>query len=1273
MGRSRLAVLSGLTVVALLGATLVFTGNPPVAADGNEAPGSPFAFRSITAGGLHTCAVVHSSAVKCWGSNGSGQLGLGAATGDIGDVPGQMGDALSAVALGTARRATALTAGIEHTCARLDNATVKCWGDNGFGQLGIGDTGDRGDGGGEMGDNLPTVNLGTGRTATAVAAGGTHTCALLDNATVKCWGDSGFGQLGLGGTGDRGDGAGEMGNSLPTVNLGTGRTATAITAGCLHTCALLDNATVKCWGFNTSGQLGLGDTSSRGFAAGQMGDSLPAVSLGTGRTATAITAVSLHTCALLDNATVKCWGANDGGELGQGTNLARGDDAGEMGDNLAATSLGTGRTATAITAGSLHTCALLDNATTKCWGRNGSGQLGLGDNLPRGDAAGEMGNSLPTVNLGTGRTATAITAGSGQTCAILDNATVKCWGFNRSGQLGLGDELTRGTAAGEMGDALPAVALGSSRTATAVDAGGTHTCALLDNGTVKCWGSNTNGRLGLGDTAVRGDAGGEMGDALPVVALGTGRTATAITAGGTHTCALLDNGTVKCWGLNTSGQLGLSDTAARGDAAGEMGDALTPVPLGTGRTATAITTGASHSCALLDNATVKCWGANASGQLGLGDNLPRGDAVGEMGNSLPAVSLGTGRTATAITAGSNHTCARLDNATVKCWGNNSTAQLGLGDTAARGDAVGEMGDALPVVDLGTGRTATSVSGGASHTCAVLDNATVKCWGSNLEGRLGIGDTSTRGNAAGEMGDALPAVSLGTGRTATAVTAGGRHTCARLDNATVRCWGDNANGRSGLGDTDDRGDGAGEMGDALPAVSLGTTRTATAVTLGTDHTCARLSDATVKCWGANASGQDGYGDISDRGDGPGEMGDALLPVDLGSGLATGITGTITDAVSGAPVPGAFVAVLRTDDFSLAAGVVSDGSAHYDATVPPGNYYLYLVDPNGAHTDAFAGPPTLVTVPADTIIDADGTMAPTRGVIAGTITETGPNTPIPGAWALAINAATGAPEIATIADGSGTFTVPGLNPGNHYLGWIDPTGNHPVRFSPNSPDVPGATPLTVTAGTTTPANGSLPTQTPIGTGATLTGTVSEQGTATPLPGVLVLALRGSDFKLARGAVTNAAGQYTLDVTPGPYQLAFVDATGLHRGEWHDNQPLTNLAGGTTVTAPTATNATLDRSTGSMSGTVRDDPSNTPISGAWVLAIGPTGIAGGTTTAPDGTYTITGLPPGTYRATFVDPNGGRRQEYFDNATDFAGATPFNITAATDLNSVDGFLALP
>ncbi|KAJ1479776.1 regulator of chromosome condensation 1/beta-lactamase-inhibitor protein II [Baffinella frigidus] len=356
-----------------------------------------------------------------------------------------------------------------------------------------------------MGTNLASVDLGAGRTAKAVSAGTGHTCALLDDATVKCWGYNKYGQLGLGDITYRGDNANEMGTNLASVDLGAGRTAVAVSAGSYHTCALLDDATVKCWGYNGYGNLGLGDKFNRGDDVDEMGTNLASVDLGAGRTAVAISAGLFHSCALLDDATVKCWGQNSDGRLGLGDTDHRGDDADEMGTNLASVDLGAGRTAKAVSAGIYHTCALLDDATLKCWGRNARGQLGLGDISSRGDDADEMGTNLASVDLGTGRTAKAVSAGYDFTCALLDDATVKCWGFNVDGQLGLGDTARRGDDANEMGTNLTWVDLGAGRTAVNVSAGWSHACALLDDATVKCWGHNTDGELGLGDMSSRGD------------------------------------------------------------------------------------------------------------------------------------------------------------------------------------------------------------------------------------------------------------------------------------------------------------------------------------------------------------------------------------------------------------------------------------------------------------------------------------------------------------------------------------------------------------------------------------------------------------------------------------------------------------------------------------------------------------------------------------------------------------------------------------------------
>jgi alpha-tubulin suppressor-like RCC1 family protein len=259
-----------------------------------------------------------------------------------------------------------------------------------------------------------------------------------------------------------------------------------------------------------------------------------------------------------------------------------------------------------------------------------------------------MGDNLPAVSLATGRTARAIAVGDAHACAILDNDAVWCFGDNRSGQLGLENTVTHGDDLNPLGATALLASTASAGRPVALSAGGDHTCVLFEAGRIKCWGANTHGELGIGVAAPAwGDQRGEMGDDLPFVDLGTRRTAVAVAAGLGHTCAILDGGALKCWGLNDDGQLGLDSTADRGSDPADMGDHLRAVDLGTGRRALAVAAGAHHTCAVLDNYALKCWGLNADGELGLpdladnrGDGLRGAASAVEMGDNLPFVDLG---------------------------------------------------------------------------------------------------------------------------------------------------------------------------------------------------------------------------------------------------------------------------------------------------------------------------------------------------------------------------------------------------------------------------------------------------------------------------------------------------------------------------------------------------------------------------------------------------------------------------------------------------------
>lgn len=1250
--RAAIAVL--MTVVASVAGAA--GAPPPAGADGNEAPSAPAAYRQLSGGGSYGCAIVAGGTVKCWGLNTDGQLGLGD-TANRGDGPGEMGANLPAVDLGTGRTAVSISAGGQHTCAVLDNGSLKCWGINGSGQLGLGDNADRGDESGEMGDALPAVDLGTGRTAVSVSAGTNHTCAVLDNGQVKCWGTSAQGQLGLGDTTQRGDGAGEMGDALPAVDLGTGRTAVAVSVSNFHTCVVLDDGSVKCWGSGANGRLGLGDTAVRGDAAGEMGDALPAVSLGTGRTATAVAATNAGTCAVLDNASLKCWGQNSNGQLGQGDTADRGDGAGEMGDALPAISLGTGRTATSVSGGNSHTCARLDNGSVKCWGAGASGRTGYGDTTDRGDGPNEMGDNLPGVALGTDRIATAVTTAAASTCARIDDGTVKCWGQGGLGRLGLGDTADRGDGANEMGDFLPAVQLAAPpapqpapAASRRLSAGGSHSCAILSNGSVKCWGDNEFGKLGLGDTADRGDAAGEMGADLPAVDLGNGRTAVAIAAGSRHTCAVLDNGQLKCWGHNAGGQLGLGDTANRGDGPGEMGDNLPAVDLGTGRTAVSVSIGQEYTCAVLDNGSVKCWGANNLGQAGLGDTAVRGNAPGEMGDDLPAVDLGTGRTAITVSASVSFTCALLDDGSVKCWGSGGTGALGQGNTANRGDGAGEMGDDLPAINLGTGRSAVAITTGGSHVCAVLDNGSVKCWGFSIDGGLGLGNTSGRGDGPGEMGDALPAVSLGTGRTAVGVSAGSSHTCAVLDDGAVKCWGWNIVGQLGLGDTDNRGDGPGEMGNSLPVVALGTGRTAAAISAGSVHACVRLDDGNVKCWGFG--GVLGLGDTAARGDGPGEMGDALPVVDLSS---PAMTVALSADETTVPVGGTIhyhVTVTNTGDVGLSGLVVSapdvpdcvqlvpdllPGEDHtIDCERSPSvdelGSFEVSVSVDSDQTGSESSDPVTVTV----------TIPAGHGVLKGRVSALLFGNAVSGALVAAISPDDGSVAALDTTDAAGDYAM--LVPaGSVWVYRVDPAGGHIAGFHSTT------TPTAVGDGATVTVN----TQLNRALGG-IEGRITDAGSGDGVPTGVALSTNAATGQMSIGAATDSSGFWVIrDLRSVGYLVTMFDLAGGHQPRYYSTSgPSASPAGastvdvvggalqviGTTALPAQATPSGDARLIGTVTG-----PGGGGLEGVAVVALDAATFQfeAGAVTDAQGDYEI-GVDPGSYLVGFADPSGDHQFEW-------------------------------
>lgn len=420
-----------------------------------------------------------------------------------------------------------------------------------------------------------------------------------------------------------------------------------------------------------------------------------------------------------------------------------------------------------VSAGKLHTCAVLSDRRAKCWGRNNAGQLGQGHTDPIGTQPGSMA-MLEAIQLGPHLHARSALAGGLHSCAIMDidrttGSGIRCWGDNQDGQAGQESSLTAiGTVAGHMAN-LAEIDVGTVGEASEIVTGAGHACVIVGT-TVKCWGRNDRGQLGQEHGVDVGGQSGDMGVNLLDTNLGTGVVPAAIVAGDNHTCVFTQqDGDVLCWGDNVRGQLGIESRDEIGSTLGSMGDNLNKAVLGTGDVVQGLTAGGEHTCVLLDDGRVKCWGSNRYGQLGAGvTDLAIGDDVGHLGDALDPVDLGLSITVREIVAGFAHTCVLADSLSVvggvKCWGHNGRGQLGQANLDVVGDDPGEVA-ALAWVDLGTNVHAVQLSAGANHTCVLLDDGAVKCWGANHHGQLGQDHTDDVGFKECQMGDALPRVDL----------------------------------------------------------------------------------------------------------------------------------------------------------------------------------------------------------------------------------------------------------------------------------------------------------------------------------------------------------------------------------------------------------------------------------------------------------------------------------------------------------------------------------
>jgi RHS repeat-associated protein len=759
-----------LTFTSTLTYTPTFTFTPTPTA---TLPSNPTVV-SIEAGDYHNCVLTSSGGVKCWGGNTYGQLGNNDPT-TLPETPVDV--------VGLTSGVIAISTGDQHTCALTSAGGVKCWGYGGNGQLGNGTA--------NFTNPTPVDVTGLTSSVVAISAGGSHTCALTSSGGVKCWGG---GPLGDGTT---------TGHSTPVDVVGLTSGVLAISAGQNHTCALTSARGVKCWGLNTNGQLGDGTISNR----------LTPVNVFLSSHIIAISAGGSHTCALTSSGGAKCWGYNPSGQLGDGT---------EDIDRLIPVDVsGLTSGVVAISAGEYHTCALTNSGGAKCWGYNNTGQLGDGtegiNRLTPVDVSGLVSGmtgiaagyyhtcaltsaggvkcwgyntyrqladltinqrltpvdvvwyryTTPTPTPTITRTPTNtpsptptpsstlvstpvfLAAGTDFSCGLSTGGGIKCWGFNTSGQLGDGTTTNR---------PIPVDVSGLTNSVVAISTGSEHTCALTNAGGVKCWGDNVNGQIGDGT---------QFTDRLiPVNVSGLASGMAGIAAGKYHTCALTSVGGVKCWGSRYYGQLG--------NATQSSGSILIPVDvIYLNSPVVAIAAGDYHTCALTSTGGVKCWGKNENGQLGTNSTTDRWYPVDVSGLSSGVV---------AIAAGGTHTCALTSTGGVKCWGNNANGRLGNGTTNQ---------SLIPVDVSGLTSGVVAINAGGSHTCALTSAGGVKCWGGNASGQIGNGTIT----------DQLTPVNVsGLASGITGIATGSTHTCAFSTPGDVKCWGNNASGQLGDGTT-----------------------------------------------------------------------------------------------------------------------------------------------------------------------------------------------------------------------------------------------------------------------------------------------------------------------------------------------------------------------------------------------------------------------------------------------------------------------------------------
>jgi alpha-tubulin suppressor-like RCC1 family protein len=664
--------------------------------------------KSVAAGNTHYLVVMADGKVLSWGTgNSDGQLG------DNTNVA-KTTYPVEVKYIGTTNTAVAVAGGYNHSLALMADGTVLAWGDNQYGELGDGTSGT---------DRWMPVTV-TGLTnVVSIAAGYYHSMAVTADGKVWAWGYNNNGQLGQ-----------YFASSYTTPRVVKDLSNVKdISGGGSHSLAVKNDGTVWAWGSQSSyGQLGDNSTTQRNWP-------IKTNYIGTTNTAIAVTAGYYHSLALMNNGKVLAWGCNNNGQLGDNSQTNRYQ-------TVEVKYIGTTNTAIAVAAGYYHSVALMADGKVLAWGDNSKGQLGDGN----ATTDQWMPITVPGIS-----NAVAIAAGAYHTIAITADGTIWAWGDNTEKQLAypnLGDVLTPqavtnlsnvrslthgyyhsaackrdGTVWGwgrnteyQLGDGtitsprttpIQTQFIGVTNTAVAVTAGQYHSLSLMSDGKVLGWGYNASGQLGDNTQVNRN---------LPIQVkwIGITNTAVAIAAAQDHSFAVMSDGKILAWGVNSNYALG-------------DGTAVTPrlqtiqIPfIGTTNTAVAVVSGEIHGLALMSDGTILGWGWNLDGELantGAGMSSPYTVQVAK-------TVITTTYKAVAIAAGQYHSLALAEDGLVWAWGSDSNGQLGNG---AGG------GGATPVSVTGL-TNVVAIAAGTSSSYALKADGTLWAWGRNSDGELGDG-------------------------------------------------------------------------------------------------------------------------------------------------------------------------------------------------------------------------------------------------------------------------------------------------------------------------------------------------------------------------------------------------------------------------------------------------------------------------------------------------------------------------------------------------------